>query len=93
VLFEHFDLLPSDLCEMIYPHVLNAAQETAALAGWAFRAYSSGEIPLTIADFHVRQLRSFPLHILWRDGIEPGPYSAIVADVRNLLSSGNRLLV
>ena len=94
VFLEHFDLSPpmGGRDGIVYGGLFKTAMETAVLAGWTFRSYSSLETPGTQEDFIHRQLRSFPTLILYRDGVELGRRTAALGTVAGILAWGNKLL-
>jgi hypothetical protein len=96
VFLEHFDATaPSaDGREVIvYQLVHRVAKEAARLAGWSFRSYSSVDTPGVMEDFVSRRIMSFPMVILFRDGIELGrAVCPPICDSAWVLEWGNKLL-
>ena len=94
IFLEHFDLsCPSNGLEVIvYRQLVDAAEQAAALAGWHFRSYSKLATAGTCQDYFVRNIRSFPMLILYRDGIELGRSCICMNPVEEIISWGNRLL-
>lgn len=95
VLLEHFDFsTPYEDGEesIIYRGLYEAAKEAAAIAGWAFRSYTSRETPGSDADYIKRNIRHFPTLILFRDGVELGRHTYVHNTVPGILFWGNTLL-
>lgn len=95
VFLAHFDLsepLGNGEEVIIYHGTYLAAKELAAGEGWTFRSYSSKETPGTRQDFLIRNIRSFPMVILYRDGIELGRISVAYAGVSYFRNWSHKLL-
>jgi hypothetical protein len=95
IFLEHFDFSePLDVGQdgIIYRGVYLAAKEAAAVSGWGFRSYSSKETPGTRQDFVDRNIRSFPMVILYRDGIEVGRWVISLASVEDFQNWAHKLL-
>ena len=94
VFLEHYDFSwPQDGREcVIYVPLMQAAQQAAAQAGWHFRSYSSLATPGTMEDFVARNMRSFPMLILFRDGIELGRSFYCMNPVEEIIVWGNKVL-
>lgn len=75
VFLEHFDLsepLEDGTEAICYKAMHQIAKQTAAENDWGFRSYSSNETPGTRDDYIRRNIRSFPMMILYLDGEELG---------------------
>lgn len=95
IFLEHFDLsepLANGDEVIVYKLAYLNAKEVAATCGWGFRFYSSRETPGTREDYLIRNISSFPLVILYRDGEELGRYGYIFADREGLLLWSGKLL-
>lgn len=94
VLLEHFDLSPphEDGSEgIIYRRLYETAMKAAAWAGWIFRSYSSQATPGTREDWIVRNIRSFPTLIVFRDGVELGRHVYVQNTVSGIIEWASKL--
>jgi hypothetical protein len=95
VFLEHFDLscpLQDGLDGIVYGHLFRCAKEAASTAGWIFRSYSSLETPGTDQDWRDRNIRAFPMLILYRNGIELGRHPYVCNTGPGIIAWGNQLL-
>ena len=95
IFLEHFDLsepLANGDEVIVYKLAYLNAKEVAATCGWGFRSYSSRETPGTREDYLIRNISSFPLVILYRDGEELGRYGISLGTPGDLRNWAFRLL-
>ncbi len=95
IFLEHFDLsepLEDGSEPIVYRTVYLAAKEVAAIEGWGFRSYSSLETPGKRQDYIDRRISSFPMVILYRDGVELGRWIISLASVEDFQNWADKLL-